>query len=109
MLKAKYIIVIALLMLLSSCYMGKKQQALMNGWLKQSKHSLILSWGPPVKTADDGAGGEILIYAFPGTLGGQVYYDYRMFYVNESNRIYGWRAEKENVPPQQVNVNVFHR
>jgi hypothetical protein len=31
----------------------------MNSWLGSTKQSLIMGWGPPARTADDGAGGDI--------------------------------------------------
>jgi len=45
----------------------------MDTWLGHHESELIRAWGPPTQTADDGAGGKILIYRYeqsnatPGT------------------------------------------
>lgn len=83
-----------------------------------TKHDLVLSWGAPTRTDDDGDGGQILIYAYMGQNGGlltpngtytdvNTWYDYRIFYVNADRKIYAWRTSREAVPPQQVNVNIY--
>ncbi|MCH8269323.1 MAG: hypothetical protein IH846_17620 [Acidobacteria bacterium] len=36
----------------------------MQGWVGHHESELIQSWGPPTETADDGAGGKILIYRY---------------------------------------------
>ena len=82
----------------------------MRSWVGHHKSELILKWGPPSRTADDGKGGEILIYEYqrnlgqePGTVrssGGQIVYTEptqrtyiatRMFWVDEKGIIYSWR------------------
>lgn len=101
---------------LSASAMGRKKlQKIMDSWMNETKHSLIMSWGPPARTADDGAGGEVLIYAeqratngyymLQTWIPGRSWYDYRMFYVNASGIIYSWRTDSQDVPPMQLNIN----
>ena len=82
----------------------------MQSWVGSTQHDLILKWGPPTRTASDGADGMILIYEYtssgqiPGQAyvgaGGVVFYTApqstqrtatRMFYVNSEGVIYSWR------------------
>ena len=82
----------------------------MQSWVGNTQHDLILKWGPPTRTASDGADGIILIYEYtssgqiPGQAyvgaGGVVFYTApqstqrtatRMFYVNSAGVIYSWR------------------
>ncbi len=93
----------------------KKTRKIMNTWIDQPKHSLILSWGPPDRVTDDGAGGTVLIYAQARSINGyymlqtwipgRTWYDYKIFFVNKDGIIYGWRTESKDVPPQQLNIN----
>ncbi len=93
----------------------------MDSWLKHHKSELIQSWGPPTATADDGNGGQILIFDFsrsggqiPGTIqdgifGGVTYTtpqriqvnEIYMFYVDSDGVIYHWRAESNK---DQINT-----
>lgn len=69
-----------------------------------------MNWGPPAKTASDGAGGEILVYSdevymAPSTIydnsGGSStrparrYWNYKMFWVDTEGKIYHWKAERK--------------
>ena len=75
-----------------------------------SKQEIIMSWGPPSRVADDGNGGELLIY------GNQIfipqynlnYWDYKMMYVNNEGKIYYWRTSRENIPPTQIMNTKFN-
>jgi hypothetical protein len=46
----------------------KQESARVNGgmssWQGESKHALVMAWGMPARTADDGDGGEIVAYYF---------------------------------------------
>lgn len=111
-------LVLLYLLLASQSYaIGKKKlKKSMDSWNGHGQHELIVSWGPPARTADDGGGGQVLIYSYPYVTNGyysfgqyfpsETWYRYRMFYVNASGVIYGWRTSNEQAPPQQVNLNV---
>lgn len=104
----KLILTLLLVTLLLSCTSTKK---VMSSWVGDTKRNLILKWGPPAKIASDGGDGEILIYA------SQVYipqykmnyWDYKMFYANISGKIYHWRTERKNIPPTQIDLNIYRR
>lgn len=86
------------------------QKTIMNSWLGNTKHDLIMSWGPPSTTTSDGNGGQILIYAkrdlyMPQT--GVTWWQYKMLYVNSENKIYHWRTEINPEPPQTINLNIY--
>ena len=93
---------------LSSCKSTKK---VMDSWLGHSKQSLIASWGPPARTASDGGNGEILIYSKQVYIPQYQtnYYDYKMFYANSEGKIYRWLTKRENIPPTQIDLNVYRR
>ncbi|WP_444897420.1 hypothetical protein ACJJIQ_07440 [Microbulbifer sp. ANSA003] len=107
-------ITIILFLLLSTLLAGgcaSQVNKAMQSWVGHHKADLIASWGPPNQVADDGRGGEILIYNSYVNLGqtpGRVQTDYwgnttytvpqqngyqrtRMFYVNPEGYIYNWR------------------
>lgn len=96
------------LTLLTSCTNTKKA---MNSWLGNTRQNLILSWGPPAKTASDGGTGEILIYARQVYIPqyGMNYYDYKMFYVDAQGKIYHWLMQRQQVPPTQIDLNIYKR
>ena len=104
----------------SSAIAGNRLKKIMDSWMGATKHSLILSWGPPSRTASDGDGGEVLVYAYSGYsnsiplldgqyLPAQSWYDYRIFYVSSEGKIYSWRTSREMVPPTQVDLTIYHR
>ena len=70
-----------------------------------------MSWGPPARTASDGGTGEILIYARQVYIPqyNMNYYDYKMFYVNSEGKIYHWITQRQQVPPTQIDVNIYRR
>lgn len=86
------------------------QKKILNTWIGSSKYNLIQSWGPPSRTADDGNGGEVLIYA------DQVYapelhlnyWNYKMMYAHPNGIIYHWRTSRKEIPPTQVNVTFLN-
>jgi hypothetical protein len=83
----------------------------MESWMGSHQSELILKWGPPTRTAEDGAGGTILIYESDRDMGqapgravrnwdGSVSYTAprsnsyvatRMFWVRPNGTIYNWR------------------
>ena len=102
------ITILLILFTLSSCKSTKK---VMNSWLGSTKQSLIMSWGPPARTASDGGGGEILIYSNQVYMPeyNMNYYKYKMFYVNSDKKIYYWRTETKDIPPTRIDLNVYKR
>lgn len=58
----KIIFMLLVVRLLTAC---TSQKEIMNSWLGSIKHKLILSWGPPARTASNVGTAEILIYAKP--------------------------------------------
>jgi hypothetical protein len=100
----------------------------MNSWLGATKQNLIMSWGPPTRTGDDGAGGEILVYAkqvyispststFYDNNGGSSsttsqavnYWDYKMFWINTEGKVYHWMTQQQQIPPTQIDLNIYRR
>lgn len=102
--------------LLFGCYSQKKaaeqRKAAMDSWIGSTKQQLIMSEGIPLKTASDGSNGEILMYGkqftftYPRT---RVVWAYKLFYLNSSNKIYHWLIQESEVPPQQIDINLFVR
>ena len=76
----------------------------MDTWIGDTKQHLIMSWGPPARTASDGGTGQILIYAFPFWSSS---WKYKMFYVDSTDKIYHWFMKTEYVPPAQLNVDMY--
>ena len=83
----------------------------MDSWVGDTKRNLILKWGPPARTASDGGDGEILIYARQVYIPQYQmnYYDYKMFYVDSNGKIYYCRTERQNIPPTQIDLNIYRR
>lgn len=100
----------------------------MNSWMGASKQQLYMSWGPPARITEDGNGGEILVYAKQVYLPGGSstfysdngtastsyrnsinYWDYKFMYANSSGIIYYWMIRKEQIPPQEINLNVYRK
>jgi hypothetical protein len=121
----KTIIIALVTFLMTSC---TSQKDIMNSWVGQAKQKLIMSWGPPSRTASDGSTGEILVYAkqvyipaqtstFYDGGGGSVsntkpaenFWDYKFFYVNSSGVIYYWMTQQQQIPPIQIDLNVYKR
>lgn len=104
----KFIFLFSLILFILSC---SSQRKVMDSWLGSNKQQLIMSWGPPARTASDGSNGEILVYA------NQVYlpqyninnYNYKMFYVDGSGKIYHWLTRTERIPPTQIDLNIYRR
>lgn len=95
-------------MLLISCVGERKA---MNSFLGSHQRDLIRQWGPPVRTASDGDDGQILVYS---TSAYNAYlrittYRYRMFYVNREKIIYHWITQGGQVPPQQLDIDLYIR
>lgn len=119
------------LALLISCTSTKNT---MDSWLGKTKRDLIMQFGPPSRNAEDGANGEILVYSkqvylpsmhlsgisSPGSDGNvytstgtntnsQTYWQYTMYFINTEGKIYHWLIQKQQVPPTQIDLNVYKR
>jgi hypothetical protein len=96
-----------ILLLIASLFSCANQRKALNSWMGQPKQRLIMSWGPPSRTTDDGAGGEVLIYAHQVYVPqyGYNWWDYKMMYVSSEGKIYHWRTSREQIPPQQIVVS----
>jgi len=92
---------IVLLIVFSGCVSKKTK---LDTWIGSSKHQLILSWGPPVRTENDGNGGEVLVYAHEVYIPEyrQHYWDYKMMYADKDGKIYHWRMSRQQIPPTQI-------
>lgn len=108
----KLLLIIGVVMCMVSC---TSQREIMDSWLNHGKHELVLSWGPPTKIVSDGNKGEIYIYSkhiyMQATqyYAGCNYYRYNMMYINFLGKIYSWRIENKNVPPTQIDLNIYKR
>jgi len=92
---------------LTSCVSVKDH---MNLWIGHSSQELIQRWGPPTRTTPDGNKGDVYVYANQcSRMNGQVYWYYRLMYVNEQKKIYYWMVKEENVPPTQIDVRNYRR
>lgn len=95
------------LLFIAVIFSCSSQKNVLNSWMGMPKQKLILSWGPPIRTADDGNGGEILIYAKRTYVQqyGWNWWDYKMMYANNEGTLYHWRTSREHVPPTEVVVS----
>lgn len=119
--KNKLIVTGLLVALAFSCLAQRKKKIEnnMNSWLGHTKQELLLSWGMPARETEDGNGGQIVAFTHGGSTDGinlgygnrippDAWYDYRIFYINAEGRIYSWRTKREHIPPQQIDLRVYH-
>lgn len=80
-------------------------------WVGETKREIIKTWGPPVRVLDNDKEGEILVYAdqiYTDTdsegsrIAGPIYWNYNYMYVNKDGKIFSYRTEKQNYPPQAL-------
>lgn len=80
-------------------------------WIGMSKQSLLKSWGTPIRTFDNAADGEILVYAdqvyekekdHDSRMAGPLYWNYIYMYVDKTGKVASFRNEKQNFPPQSI-------
>lgn len=120
-------VLIVILITFVSCVSSKiNTKEVMDSWVGHTKQELLMSWGPPARVERDGAGGEILVFAqqvnippqtstfYDGyggsttsTLPGVNYWDYKMFWVNQNGVIYHWMTQRQQIPPQHLNLDVY--
>jgi hypothetical protein len=103
----RLILPLLLLTLVLSCRTTKNT---LDPWLGATKHELIMSWGPPIRTASDGGTGEVLVYAeqgehpTTGAMSGYEYWDYKYMYIDSTGKIYHWLRKASRVPPTDVDI-----
>lgn len=119
---------IILLLTFATLFGCTTTKQVMDSWVGATKQRLVMNWGAPTRSADDGNGGEILVYAkqvyiqapsnsYYNSSGQMVtsqaqpinYWEYKMFYVNGSGVIYHWLVQREQIPPMQIDLNVYRR
>ncbi|MCX6146611.1 MAG: hypothetical protein NTW25_05080 [Candidatus Kapabacteria bacterium] len=107
--KTRFITIFLIFLLISCNTVDIKK--IMNSWKGSHKKDLVLSWGPPARIASDGNGGEILIYSnhvyMPSF--GLNYYENKMMYADANGIIYYWMIKNEEVPPTQIDLNIYRR
>lgn len=89
---------------------GSKNTA--DKWIGMTKQHLIKSWGTPIRTFDNAANGEILVYADQvyasregdkdSRMAGSNYWNYTYIYVDKTGKIASFRNEKQNFAPQSI-------
>ena len=127
----KMLLPIAILICIIACTSTKQT---MDSWIGKTKRDLIMQLGPPSRTTDDGSSGEILVYAkqvyiapmhlsgisTPGADGGVYtsqgtqtpssnYWQYKMYFINTDGKVYHWLIQKQQVPPQQIDLNIYRQ
>lgn len=107
----RFVLLVAVILLFAGC--AGRINKTMKSWMGAHKSQLIRSWGPPTRVADDGQGGEVLIYEYHESFqtqgkattqkrggkyvttyqpGQTINVDkYRMFWADENGVLYGWK------------------
>ena len=93
------------LLILSGC---AHQRAVLDSMKGKPKNQVIMSYGPPARTASDGNNGEILVYAKNINIPDYHlnYWKYTMFYINPAGTVYHWLIRNENIPPSQIDLYI---
>jgi hypothetical protein len=109
----KITIFLILLLITLSCQSTK---TIMDSWLGSSKQNLIMTWGPPEKVIENSPNGTILVYVnrvytepilISGAyVGGENYWRYKYMYVDNNGKIYHWRIDKQQIAPEQIDLNI---
>lgn len=107
----KKLLVVTVLLILQACSTAKNAN---DQWIGQSKNNLIKAWGPPIRTINNQDHGEILIYAdqvyantntSEGTrIAGLNYWNYTYIYTRKDGKIYLYKTDKQQQPPQTIAV-----
>ncbi|WP_426486010.1 hypothetical protein [Flavobacterium sp. 2] len=104
----KNIILCFAVMVLYACASSKNTG---DKWIGMTKQSLMKSWGTPVRTFDNAADGEILVYADQvyekgenedSRIAGPLHWNYTYMYVDKTGKITSFRNEKQNYSPQSI-------
>jgi hypothetical protein len=78
------------------------QKEILDSWLGHTKNELLMKWGIPTRSTDDGNGGQVLAYEGRRTIGGFIfgnyientYTDFTEIFVDSKNIIYYWHIGK---------------
>jgi hypothetical protein len=113
----------SILMLLTSCgviaALVETDEDIMETYKGSNKRELILNWGPPKQTLDDGDYGTILLYyekekfegyytsGGGGPVGGRTYWKYYFFFADTNNIIYHTLYNEEDIPPTEMELNLY--
>ncbi len=88
--------VVAILFMFQSCsafvYPNKKEKAIFDSYINETKATLIERFGAPTRVLSDGKNGEIVIYENTQFVSGQPCILYKDMYVNSQGIIYKWKA-----------------
>ena len=88
----------------SSC-----QQKLFNqdskNWLGCPKNEVIKKMGNPIKKGNDGAGNEALLFSKAI----KEHFHYTIFYFNANNLVTNWRSFEEKLPPEKIDLAIYHQ
>lgn len=96
------------IILLSACSSSKKAG---DKWVGKTKQNLMKTWGTPIRVFDNGADGEILVYADQiynesdrnnSREVGASYWNYTYMYIDKIGNVSSLRNEKQNYPPQAL-------
>jgi len=95
---------VLLLLFSSGCRRsGEELTAICQGWIGAHKSDIIAEWGPPLRSVDDGRGGEVLTwerdfgtesYRLLGSNTDVQRFERFHFWINKQGNIYSYRWEK---------------
>jgi hypothetical protein len=117
-----FLLIIFLFSTITSCgvidALVETDEEIMESYKGSSQRELILNWGPPKQTLDDGDYGSILIYyekeKFEGyytgkedPVGGRTYWKYYFFFSDTNNIIYHTLYKEEDIPPTEIEMDVY--
>ncbi|OXB08754.1 hypothetical protein B0A81_08550 [Flavobacterium plurextorum] len=103
----KKITLLLIIVILTSCSSSKNT---LDGLTGKTRHNLIKSWGFPIRTINN-AQGQILVYAdqvyknsnnAKQRIAGPSYWNYTYIYIDFEGKVYSYKNEKQNYPPQQI-------
>ncbi|MCC9019034.1 hypothetical protein [Flavobacterium lipolyticum] len=107
----KKLFLLTIILILQACATAKNPN---DQWIGQSKKNLIKAWGPPIRTLNHPNHGEILIYAdqvYANTdtseatrIAGPNYWNYTYIYTHKDGKIYLYKTDKQQQPPQTIAV-----
>lgn len=107
----KKFILLSAILLLYACASSKKTG---DKWIGDSERNIIKTWGPPVRIINNGDQGEILVYAEQiftndnndqgSKIAGPNYWDYIYVYANKDGKIYSYKNDRQQLPPQAIAV-----
>ncbi|WP_264523196.1 hypothetical protein [Flavobacterium sp. N502536] len=107
----KKLLILLIILILQACSTTKNPN---DQWIGQSKKNLIKIWGPPIRTLQNSDQGEILLYAEQvytnaatsegPRMAGSNYWNYTYIYTRKDGKIYFYKTDKQQQPPQTIAV-----